>query len=144
MSNNKKNYRFEIGKAKLIRNAGDVLFVSTGLMTGRALQAATLLAEEGIRAGVLHVSTLKPFDSETLLQVVSGVGALVSLENHTTIGGLGSAVSDTLCEAGIAIKMAKVGVPDCFVECGSVDYLVEKYGLSVSSIALTARQLLLR
>lgn len=137
-----KNYCFEIGKAKLLRSAGDVLFVSTGLMTERALQASALLAEEGIQAGVLHVLTLKPFDSETLLQAVSSVGALVTLENHTTIGGLGSVVADTLCEAGIAIKMTRVGVPDCFIECGSVDYLVEKYGLSVSSITTAARQLL--
>ena len=139
-----KNYHFEIGKAKLLRSARDILLVSTGLMTERALQASALLAEEGLQAGVLHISTLKPFDSQTLLQSVSGVKALVTLENHTTIGGLGSAVADTLCEAGIAIKMTKVGVPDCFVECGSVDYLVEKYGLSVSSIATAARQLLLR
>ncbi|MFN8007298.1 MAG: transketolase C-terminal domain-containing protein [Terriglobia bacterium] len=137
-----KTYQFEIGKGKILRKGQDLLLVSTGLMTDRALQAADGLAEEGIQARVLHLSTLKPFDSETLLEATSGLKALVTLENHSTIGGLGSAVADALSQAGVHIRLTKIGIPDCFVECGSVDYLTEKYGLSVASIIRTARQLL--
>jgi transketolase len=136
-----QTYQFEIGKAKLLRTGRDVLVISTGLMTGRALEASTTLAREGIQAGILHVSTLKPFDAEAVAGAATGVPAIVIAENHTVIGGLASATERALCDARITAKIARIGIPDCFVECGSVDHLVEKYGLSAHSIADAARRL---
>jgi transketolase len=135
-------HRFEIGKAFPLRPGKDLTLVSTGLMTGRALQAAEALAAEGVTAGVLHVPTLKPLDEPAILHAAKETGAILTLENHTVIGGLGSAVTDTLCLHGVAIRMAKVGIQDCFVECGSVDYLADKHGLSTRRIVEAARSLL--
>ena len=134
-------HRFEIGKAFPLRPGKDLTLVSTGLMTGRALEAASALAAEGLNAGVLHVPTLKPLDEAAILHAAKETGAFLTLENHTVIGGLGSSVADTLCLHGMAIRMAKVGVQDCFVECGSVDYLADKHGLSTRRIVEAARAL---
>jgi transketolase len=137
-----ETYRFEIGKARLLRNGRDVLLISTGLMTDRALEAATALQEAGVRAGVLHVSTLKPLDSETIVQAAALAGTVVVAENHSTLGGLGSAVAEALCLSGVSVRLAKIGIPDCFVECGSVGYVVEKYGMTSRHIAEAAMNLL--
>jgi transketolase len=139
-----ETYRFEIGKARLLRNGRDVLLISTGLMTDRALEASAALQREGIDASVLHVSTLKPLDAETIVQAAALAGTVVTVENHSVVGGLGSAVADVLCMAGVSVKMAKIGVPDQFVECGSVAYLVEKYGMTAGHIVETATDLVER
>ena len=133
-------YQFRIGKASVLRPATDLLFISTGLMTGRALEAASVLDSLGIDAGVLHVSTLKPFDSEMVVQIAAECPRVITLENHTVVGGLGSAVAESLCLAGVSAKLRKIGIPDKFVECGSVAYLTEKYGLSTHQICLAAQK----
>jgi transketolase len=135
-------HRFEIGKAFSLRTGRDLTLVSTGLMTGRALQAAEALANEGLDAGVLHVPTLKPLDEQAILHAARTTGAFLTLENHTVVGGLGAAVAEILCLNGVAIRMAKVGIQDRFVECGSVDYLADKHGLSTRRIIEAARSLL--
>jgi len=135
-------YRFEIGKARLLRSGQDLTLISTGLMTERALQAAAELAQSSIDAAILHVPTLKPFDREAVIAGAKLSGRVMTLENHSTINGLGSAVADVLCEAGISVNFKKIGIPDCFVECGSLDYLNEKMGLSVRRIVEAARRLL--
>jgi transketolase len=135
-------YQFQIGKAYLLRPEGDLLFVSTGIMTDRALEAASMLADLGIKAGVLHMPTLKPFDSETLIEVARNCPRLITAENHTVRGGLGSMVCEALSLAGVPVKIAKIGIPDKFIECGSVPYLNDKYGLSPQRICLTAEKFL--
>jgi transketolase len=134
-------YRFEIGSARMLRAGRDLTFVSTGLMTERALQAAADLAMEGMEAAILHVPTLKPLDSEPILEAASATGRVLTLENHSVMNGLGTAVAELLTEARVPVAFRKLGVPDRFIECGSVSYLNEKYGLAVSGIVQAAKSL---
>lgn len=129
------SYRFELGRARLVREGLDAAIISTGLMTGRSLEAAVALASEGIACSVLHVSTLKPFDGEAVRELAGRVPRLVTAENHTVTGGLASAVADTLIDAGMAVRLRRVGIPDCFCASGSIPYLVKRYGLDAASIA---------
>jgi len=133
--------RFEIGKARRVRPGKDLLYISTGLMTGRAIEAAEMLSTEGITAGVLHVSTLKPFDHEAVAAAAAEVSRVVTLENHSIVGGLASAVCESLVLARLQVALERIGVPDRFLECGSVDYLTHKYGLSTQAIVERSRKL---
>jgi len=129
-----ESYQFEIGRATLLQRGEDVGIISTGLMTERALDASKELAQEGIRAAVLHVPTLKPLDVEAICDLASSVGLLVTAENHVVRGGLGTMVADILIEKGVVKPLIKIGLPDQFIECGSVPYLQTKYGLLTSHI----------
>jgi transketolase len=131
-------YRFEIGKARLLRQGADVALVSTGLMTQHALEAAEQLSGLGIEAAVLHVSTLKPFDHETVLALLEKVPAVVTAENHSITGGLASAVADAAVDAGLRLKLRRIGIPDAFCDCGSIPYLVKKYRMDTESIVSAA------
>jgi transketolase len=135
-------YRFEVGKAALLRDGGDVALVSTGLMTGRALAAASSLAERGVKAAVLHVSTIKPFDKEAVLALAGRVPAIVTAENHVVTGGLASAVADAVADAGMAIRLRRVGIPDTFCESGSIPYLVQRYRMGSDDIVAAAEDVL--
>jgi transketolase len=139
-----KTYRFELGKTRLLRQGRDLTLISTGLMTQWALQAADLLKQDGIEATILHVPTLKPLDQDTIIQVTEATRTVLTLENHSVLGGLGSAVAETLCMAGLSVTMAKIGIPDQFVECGSIPYLTDKYGLSTRHVVQTAKEILSR
>jgi len=134
--------RFEIGRARLLRKGTDVALVSTGLMTGRALEAAAELEREGVQAAVLHVPTLKPLDREAVASLLSGVPRVVTAENHIVHGGLGSLVADLAVDAGLSIRMRRIGIPDCFCESGSIPYLVDLYRMGAPHIAAAARDLL--
>jgi transketolase len=136
-----QTHRFEIGRAKLLRDGADVAIISTGLMTGRALEAAAQLSNNGIRVAVLHVATIKPFDRDAVAALLARVPRIVTAENHVVTGGLGSAVADLAVEAGLSIKLRKVGIPDCFCESGSIPYLVKHYRLGPADIAAAAREL---
>jgi transketolase len=130
-------YQFEIGKARLLRDGRHVGLVSTGVMTERALQAAELLDRRGIRASVLHASSLKPFDVAAVRTLAARVPAIVSIENGTIVGGLGSAVAEVLAGAGSGTPLTMLGIKDHFPVAGSLDYLLEKYGLTPAAIAET-------
>lgn len=135
-------YQFEIGKARLLRDGNDVAIISTGLMTARALEAAATLADSGIAAAVLHVSTLKPFDRQAVLELLARVPRVVTAENHLITGGLASAVADAVTDAGLPIRLRRVGIPDCFCESGSLPYLAERYQMRAADIAAQVRTLL--
>jgi len=135
-------YQFEIGKARLLRDGNDVAIISTGLMTARALEAAATLADSGIAAAVLHVSTLKPFDRQAVLELLARVPRVVTAENHLITGGLASAVADAVTDAGLPIRLRRVGIPDCFCESGSLPYLAERYQMRGADIAAQVRALL--
>jgi transketolase len=137
-----EHYQFEIGKAKMLTEGGDVAIISTGLMTGRALDAAKALDAEGIRASVLHLSTLKPFDRETVEALIGRVPAVVTAENHMQHGGLASAVADLAVDSGLKIRLRRVGIPDCFCDSGSLPYLVDRYSMGATHIAQAAREAL--
>jgi transketolase len=136
---------FTIGKAIVMREAAGrdrVLLISTGVGTTRVLDAAAALAAEGIECTVMHMHTVKPLDTEALLDHAASARLIVTVEEHTTIGGLGSAVVDTLIERlpGAIPPIRRLGIPDVFAhKYGSQDQLMELYGLQPPAIAQTVR-----
>ncbi len=129
------DYRFRLGKAQIIRDGKDVLVISCGLMTMRALDAAERLAKEGIDVAVLHSPTIKPLDEETILAEAGKGGRLVvTAENHTVNGGLGEAVARTLLTNAVTPTFRMIGLPDAFLEAGALPTLHDMYGLSVGKI----------
>ncbi len=135
------DYQFRIGKAILLRDGTDIGIVSTGVETIRALEAADLLAERGIDASVLHLSTLKPLDVEAIVALAERTGALVTAEDHSIIGGLGGAVAETLAEHR-PTPQRRIGWQDTYGESGPNEALLEKYGLTPRHIAEAAETLL--
>jgi transketolase len=128
-------YQFRLGKATLVREGRDVGIVSTGLMTERALDAAEVLAAQGIAVGVLHVPTIKPFDKDAVVTFAAEVGHLVVAENHVSNGGLATLVAETLFDHGVARKLLRIGLPDRFIACGAVATLQERHGLTAAGVA---------
>ncbi len=131
------DYKFDLFKADTMRAGADVTIAATGIMLAESLAAAELLAAEGIDAEVINFHTIKPLDTDTLLQSVGKTGCVVSAENHSVVGGLGSAVAEALCDHKIPQKM--VGVPDCFGLVGKLEQLKERFGLTAANIALQAK-----
>lgn len=132
------DYKFEIGKGVVLKEGTDVTLIGTGIMVSKAMEAAELLAAEGISAAVVNISTIKPLDAELIIAQAQKTGAVVTCEEHTICGGLGSAVAEVLVE-NCPVPMARVGVEDKFGESGLPDELLEKYGLSASNIAAKAK-----
>jgi transketolase len=130
---------FAIGRARKLRDGSRVGIISTGLMTERALDAAAMLERDGISTGVLHVATIKPFDTAAVVAFARTVDRLVTAENHVVAGGVASLVAEALFDAGITKTLIRVGLPDKFIECGSVPYLQDRYGLTAEKLAATAR-----
>lgn len=129
-------YTFELGKAKMLRDGRDVLIISTGLMTMRALEAADALRTDHVDVGVLHVPTIKPLDVATILDAASKGGRLVVVaENHTIIGGLGEAVAGLLLRASVTPTFRQIGLPDAFLDAGALPTLHERYGISTPAVA---------
>lgn len=131
--NDGPDYRFEIGKGTVVREGTDLTIVATGICVGNSLEAAQMLAEEGISAEVINICTIKPLDEELIINSVKKTGRVVTAEEHTVIGGLGSAVCDTLCKSYPAPVM-KIGIQDVFGESASAEVLVEKYRLDGKGI----------
>ena len=128
------DYTFELGKAKVLRDGSDVLLVSSGLMTMRALQAADELAAHRVDAAVLHTPTLKPFDTETVLRELDSDRLTVTLENHTVVGGLFETVAAAAVRAGVHRQVMPVALPDEFLAAGALPTLHDRYGLSTRRI----------
>ncbi len=133
------SYKFELGKGVQLREGSDVTIVATGLMVGRALEAQEMLANEGISARVINIHTIKPLDEEIILKAAKDTGAIVTAEEHNIIGGLGSAVSETVC-AGCPVPVLRVGVEDQFGRSGKVPPLLEMYGLTAENIVAKAKK----
>jgi transketolase len=134
------DYRFELGKAKLIRDGADVLFISSGLMTMRVLEAAKLLTNDRVDAAVLHVPTIKPLDTQSIIDAASRAGRLVVVaENHSVIGGLGEAVAGVLLRAGVAPVFRQIALPDAFLDAGALPTLHDRYGISTEAVADSVR-----
>ena len=131
---------FVPGKANVLREGGDVAIIAMGLMVAEALKAADLLAAEGIRATVVNMHTVKPLDEDAVLSVAEKCGAVVTAEEHSVIGGLGSAVAEVLAGRSGA-KFARVGIEDRFGQSGTPAELFADYGLTAENIAENARRL---
>jgi len=129
------DYKFELGKAKLIRDGADVLIVSSGIMTMRALEVAQALETDKVAAAVLHVPTIKPLDTETILREAGRSGRMVVVaENHTVVGGLGEAVAGLLLRSGVTPVFRHIGLPDQFLAAGALPTLHDRYGISTAAM----------
>ena len=136
LTRHKPDYKFQLGKAQLIREGKDVLVISTGFMTMRALDAAVALERDGVDVAVLHVPTIKPLDTETILaEAAKGGRLVVTAENHTVVGGLGEAVASTLLQNSVTPAFRMIGLPDQFLEAGALPTLHDMYGLTVEKVA---------
>ena len=135
-------YTFELGKAKLLRDGADVLIVSSGLMTERALEAATSLEADGVGVAVLHSPTLKPFDEEALLAQLGKGRLVLTAENHSVVGGLFDIVARTVAAHGLGEKIHPIALPDAFLDAGALPTLADRYGVSTESIVQKVRGLL--
>ena len=131
--NDRPDYKFELGKGVVLREGKDLTIVATGLMVSSALEAAESLAADGIQAKVINIHTIKPLDEELIVAAAKETGKVVTVEEHSVIGGLGSAVCDALC-AKAPVPVLKIGVQDVFGESGPAAKLLEKYGLDAKGI----------
>ena len=131
--NDNADYKFEIGKAVALREGTDVTIIATGLPVSESLAAAEKLAAEGISAEVINMHTIKPLDEEAVIKAAAKTGKIVTVEEHSVIGGLGSAVCDVVAEKAPA-KVMKIGVNDVYGESGPAAELIKKYGLDADSI----------
>ena len=137
--NDRPDYKFEIGKGTVVREGKDVTIVATGICVDSALGAAQMLAEEGIDAEVVNICTIKPLDEEIIVNSAKKTGKVVTVEEHSVIGGLGSAVCDALC-ANYPVPVKKLGMQDVFGESGSAADLVEKYGLDAKGVYASVKE----
>ena len=135
------SYTFSLGKGVKMREGKDITLISFGSMTETALEAGETLVEEGIDPEIIHLHTLKPLDSDLILESASKTGAVVTLENHSLFGGVGGAVAEVL-SMNLPTKMGMIGIPDSFGESGSLKYLNAKYGLSVQHVIEKVKQIL--
>jgi transketolase len=130
------DYKFELGKAKLLRGGRDVLVISSGFMTMRSLEVAEQLKADSVDVAVLHVPTIKPLDAETILAEARHSGRLVVVaENHSVVGGLGEAVAGLLMRSGVSVPFRQVALPDEFLDAGALPTLHERYGISVNAMS---------
>ena len=136
--NDKENYKFEIGKGVNMRDGKDVTIIATGMLVSMALEAAEILANEGIFARVINIATIKPIDKDIILDAARSTGAIVAAEEHSVIGGLGSAVAEVVCE-GCPVPVVRMGVEDKFGHSGKVPPLLEMYGLTVENLVAKAK-----
>ena len=137
--NDESTYEFKIGKGVTLAEGNDVTIIATGIMVDVALEAKEELSKEGINARVINIHTLKPMDKEILIKAAKETGAIVTVEEHNVIGGLGSAVAEVLTEE-VPVPVIKVGVQDVFGESGLPDQLLEAYGLTAKNVVGKAKK----
>ena len=134
-----ESYQFEIGKGVQLREGADVTVIATGLMVKEALEAYDLLKSEGINARIINMATIKPIDRDIIIKAAKETGAIVTAEEHSVIGGLGSAVSEVVCET-VPVPVVKLGVNDVFGHSGPAVKLLDEFGLRAANIAEKAKQ----
>ncbi len=139
--NDPQNYSFEIGKGIKLREGKDITIVATGLMVYEAVQAAKILADEGIEADVINIHTIKPIDKDIIINSAKNTGLVITVEEHSVIGGLGEAVCDVLSE-NYPTRVIKIGVNDEFGYSGPAVELLKKFGLSSDNIVKTVKEAL--
>ena len=139
--NDPENYKFELGKGITVRDGEDITIVATGLMVGEAAEAAEQLAAEGINARVLNIHTIKPLDTELILKAAKETGRIVTVEEHSVIGGLGSAVADCVSE-NYPVPVTKIGVNDVYGYTGPAVDLLKECGLCADNIVATVKKVL--
>lgn len=136
--NDRETYKFELGKGVVLKDGGDVTIVATGLMVNEAMEAAKALEAEGISARVVNIHTIKPLDKELICKCAKETGLIVTAEEHSVIGGLGSAVAEAVTEC-CPVPVVKIGVNDEYGHSGPAVELLKEFGLSAENIAETVR-----
>ena len=134
--------QFEDGKGRVVREGRDVTVIACGILVGFAAQAADELANEGVSVRVVDMFRIKPIDAGLIVESAKKTGAIVTAEEHSIIGGLGGAVCETLCEAGAAVPVTRVGLKDCHAECGPYKKLLAKYGLDKDAVVAAIKDVL--
>ncbi|MDB0438501.1 transketolase family protein [Clostridioides difficile] len=132
------DYNFKIGKGEILRQGSDVAIIATGIMVSKAIKSAELLSEEGIEAMVVNISTIKPIDSELIVKAAKNTGKVVTVEEHSVIGGLGSAVTEVLSDK-CPVVVKRIGINDEFGQSGNPESLLNYYGLTVENIVSTVK-----
>jgi transketolase len=135
------DYKFKIGKAHVFNEGKDAAIIATGIMVAEALKARDLLKAEGIDAGVINMSTIKPLDSDAVVAAAKRCGAIVTAEEHSIIGGLGGAVAEALGESA-PVPMVRIGVKDKFGTSGDHEGLLKHYGISANDIAAAVKEVI--
>lgn len=135
------NYKFRWGKADTLAQGNDVTIISSGIMVRASLDAAKMLKEEGINARVINMHTIKPLDEAAVVKAAKETGAIVTVENHNIINGLGSAVAEVLCEQ-CPVKLKRIGVQDHFGEVGKMPFLMEKYKMTAEDIVKAVKDVM--
>lgn len=136
-----EGFEFVIGKGETLREGNDIAIIANGLMTFEAVKAAEVLAEQGVNARVINISTIKPLDEQIVLQAAKECGKIITCEEHSVIGGLGEAVCSFLSE-NYPVPVKRIGVNDVFGCSGPADEVLKLYGLSSENIVETAKQML--
>lgn len=135
------DYQFRIGKASILRHGRDITLIANGTMVCRALAAASLLAEDGVSARVINMATVKPLDREAIVEAAAQTGSIVTIEEHSIYGGLGSAVAEVVVSA-CPVPMRILGIPGVFAPTGSAAWLFEHFGLTAEGVRGAALELL--
>ena len=135
------DYKFKIGKAHVFNEGKDAAIIATGIMVAEALKARDLLKAEGIDAGVIDMSTIKPLDADAVLAAAKRCGAIVTAEEHSIIGGLGGAVAEALAES-VPVPMVRIGIKDTFGTSGDQEALLKHYGLSAGDLATAVKEVI--
>ena len=136
-----EEHPFEIGKANVLRDGGDVAVFATGLMVNEALEAAKALEAQGVQAAVINVHTIKPIDADCVASYAKKCGKVVTVEEHSVIGGLGDAVADVLM-GKVHCRFKKIGIQDCFGQSGKAKEVLKEYGLTAPQIAESIKEIL--
>ncbi len=136
-----QDYTFKIGKAHVFNAGTDAMIIATGIMVAESLKARDLLKAEGIDAGVINMSTIKPLDAEAVITAAKRCGAIVTAEEHSIIGGLGGAVAEVLAESA-PVPLVRVGIRDAFGTSGDSEGLLKHYGISADNIAASVREVI--
>lgn len=139
--NDKETYKFELGKGIKLKDGNDITIIATGLMVSEALEAAKILENDGINARVINIHTIKPIDKDIIIEAAKETGSIVTVEEHSVIGGLGSAVCDVLAE-NYPAKVTKIGVNDEYGYSGPAVELLKKFGLCADNIVATVKKAL--
>jgi transketolase len=138
-----ENHKFEVGKANLLREGSDVTLIANGTLTHRMVKAADILAERGIKARVLNMATVRPIDETAIIAAANETGAIVTAEEHSIFGGLGSAVAEVVVDHA-PVPMKRLGVPGIFAPTGSAEFLLDEFGMAPAAIADAAVALIKR
>jgi transketolase len=138
-----KTEPMELGKSRLLREGSDVAVISSGICTAEAMRACAALADRGVSVGHLHVSTLKPFDDPAVAETVAKARrGVITMENHSVIGGLGSAMAESMAEWAAGTRLVRLGVQDTYAHGASRPYLLEEYGLNARALVRAVEKML--